>query len=170
MWVIMSVCTTSRCQSELAPCCLIDVHRLLRCRPTRWLCDSGRCTFLFCKQQDSILAHVEALTSTYNCPRVVFGNTDTFVFDRIGGRNCEISKLLHLPLSKYVDCSAWNDYWINELGKFGWKRFVSCFKVLLRHSPGEIEENHEKPQPRWPAFQPGIEPGVSELPVMNITS
>jgi hypothetical protein len=48
---------------------------------------------------------------------------------------------------------------------------ASCglFKVLLRHLPGGTEGNHEKSQPRGPAFQPKFEPGVSRLPVMNIT-
>jgi hypothetical protein len=48
--------------------------------------------------------------------------------------------------------------------------FVAGFKVLLCHLPGGIEGNHEKSQPRWPAFQPKFEPGISGLPVMNITS
>jgi hypothetical protein len=103
MWIIMSVYPTSRYQSELTPCCLINMHRLLRCRPIRCLCDSGRCTFLFCKQQDSIVAHVEALNSTCNCRRVLFRNTDNFVVNRIGGRNWEIFKLLHLP--RYLNTS-----------------------------------------------------------------
>ena len=47
---------------------------------------------------------------------------------------------------------------------------MACSKVLLRHSPGRIEGNNEKFQPRGPAFQPRFEPGVSGLPVMNITS
>jgi len=165
----MSVCTTTRCQSQLAPCCLIRTVFWDVGPPTASVIRIGA---LFCFVGNK--THSWHTRRRWLPPIIVLEwYSEILIILQLTELAVEIRRFSNsclFPFSNYVDSSAWSDYWIKDLGKCGRERVLACFKVLLRHSPGGIEGNHKKSQPRWLAFRSRFEPGVSELPVMNITS